>query len=1016
MNSKPSIFSLPFSSCFLDEIVRLWCEGEEAIEKGLILVPSRRAARHLTEAFLRKFDSKSVFLPRIAALGAFEEEAPLGANYLVDLDPAITPLERQSIFARLVLEKAKRQGRGYRIDIAWQLAGFLAELQDEADRAECDLKEKLPEVFSVFDGELAKHSRENLEFLDIVTKSWPVFLKERGLLNPIERQVRFVKETARLLKKHPYQHRIWAVGFHDIASGSGDLLESVLLQDKGRIILQGLDYSLSKIRMGETSLFDHLPPSHPQYMLAELLKRLKAKPEDVTPIAQPVDDQRDRFWNTAMLPADFFAKHAGKNDFTCPAGISEIEANESQHEARCIALSLCNAIADPKKTAALVTSDRKLIKRVSAELERFGVHTDSGPGTLLSDTVPAVFIRLILKIFEDGWRIQDCLALLKHPLCAIGMPRVECRNLARRLEKKIRIERRFFNDLQAVRRYFEEQKEDELDLKDFVEKFTAAFDPLLKLVDQPFAMNELIEKSIVTAETLAAYHDIDEDKLVDGAHALWSGEDGNKLAEHIASLMESMPQLGSADFLGIEKFFTQSLKSISIIGLHGFKGGQELAHPRIFILGMMEARLLSFDLTIIGSVTEGNLPPTAEPSPWLNRSLYKDVGLYPTQRRVGSSAYDFMSKVSGTGEVILSRSKRQGTTPLIESSWLVRAKALLGKPLPLSNSVIWERERAEVDPAPLDKPMPCPSNDAKPKQISLTAIDNLVNAPFVFYLEQILKLRKLDRLEDKGSRQNFGIIVHDGLEDFYNANPGEFPADGEEQIKKFLTQSLKQSFLPTILEKWTLGRIENIAAWIAEQELKAKTPKRRVFHEAKLKWDVPAADSGQTIKINGRLDRIDLSEKGEGAAQNIRIIDYKTGAVPKLGQVHDKEKMQLPIEAAALLDKVKPQFKHASAQNINLADQILDAAEPEDIALAYWQIKGAGTGNNVVKVKPNDKGVTNEALSEMKSFLSQQFGEYLQHNHIFSLKHHQDLYEDYRHLSRYEEWRGGTSRPEGDVA
>ena len=46
------------------------------VSRGLILLPTRRSARALAEAFLRVRDGRPMLLPRITALGALDE-APL---------------------------------------------------------------------------------------------------------------------------------------------------------------------------------------------------------------------------------------------------------------------------------------------------------------------------------------------------------------------------------------------------------------------------------------------------------------------------------------------------------------------------------------------------------------------------------------------------------------------------------------------------------------------------------------------------------------------------------------------------------------------------------------------------------------------------------------------------------------------------------------------------------------------------------------------------------------------------
>ncbi|TIU03356.1 MAG: double-strand break repair protein AddB, partial [Mesorhizobium sp.] len=68
------------------------------------------------------------------------------------------------------------------------------------------------------------------------------------------------------------------------------------------------------------------------------------------------------------------------------AGVTLVEAANERDEAAAIAIALKRAVETPGKRAALVTGDRALARRVSAELLRFGVVADDSGGTPLANT------------------------------------------------------------------------------------------------------------------------------------------------------------------------------------------------------------------------------------------------------------------------------------------------------------------------------------------------------------------------------------------------------------------------------------------------------------------------------------------------------------------------------------------------------------------------------------------------------------------------------------------------------
>lgn len=99
------------------------------------------------------------------------------------------------------------------------------------------------------------------------------------------------------------------------------------------------------------------------------------------------------------------------------SGISFINCNTQRDEALAIALKMREALNYPEKTAALITYDRNLARRVAAELERFDIKVDDSAGIPLSLSPVGVFLRLIAEAAEDCESETKFITLLKHPLC-----------------------------------------------------------------------------------------------------------------------------------------------------------------------------------------------------------------------------------------------------------------------------------------------------------------------------------------------------------------------------------------------------------------------------------------------------------------------------------------------------------------------------------------------------------------------------------------------------------------------
>jgi ATP-dependent helicase/nuclease subunit B len=82
-----------------------------ALARWTVLLPTRRAARSLIDAFLDEGGGEARLLPRIRALGDVEEEELLFAEGDDGFDataPAISPLQRLFLLASLIRERRSR--------------------------------------------------------------------------------------------------------------------------------------------------------------------------------------------------------------------------------------------------------------------------------------------------------------------------------------------------------------------------------------------------------------------------------------------------------------------------------------------------------------------------------------------------------------------------------------------------------------------------------------------------------------------------------------------------------------------------------------------------------------------------------------------------------------------------------------------------------------------------------------------------------------------------------------------
>ena len=160
-------------------------------------------------------------------------------------------------------------------------------------------------------------------------------------------------------------------------------------------------------------------------------------------------------------------------------------------------------------------------------------------------------------------------------------------------------------------------------------------------------------------------------------------------------------------------------------------------HPRLQILGLLEARLLSFDCVLLAGLDETVWPPAVETDAFLNRPMRAALGLSAPERRIGQTAHDFVAAL-GAREAILSRAKKRGGEPTVASRFLQRLAAAAGAGSPAMAEAEERGKRYLAFARALDRPTefqprarpePRPQVELRPRGLSVTRIETLAARP-----------------------------------------------------------------------------------------------------------------------------------------------------------------------------------------------------------------------------------------------------------------------------------------------
>lgn len=898
---SPTLFTMPPGAPFLERLAAALLDdvtlggrfaGSFELADVTILLPTRRAVRALGDAFLRVGGGKALILPAIRALGDVDEEelvldpAGLGAEAL-SLPPAMPALERQLRLARLIAEE------GGEDDVrALGLAADLGSFLDMTITEGADLTQ----LAALVPEEFADHWQVTLDFLKVLTERWPLELSRLGHMEQAERRNHLLRAQAEAWQAKPPPGPVIAAGSTGSIPATADLLDVVAHLPLGAVVLPGLDLDLDEESWA--GIGDPGTASHPQYGMKKLLTRLRAERADVALWPGAEQDAaratRARLLSEALRPAETTDKWRAR--LAALAGGAEagvknltlIEAPGERDEAGVIALLMREVLETPGKTAALVTPDRKLARRVAMELRRWRVDVNDSGGQPLSNTAPVSFLRLVAEMVAEDFAPVPLLACLKHPLAAAGETTVRFRADIRALEEVLLRGPRPAPGISGLlaaltAKAARERPDGRLPgMERLVRRIEGAVAPFAEAMKTRAPAATLVAAHAAAAENLAATRD------EPGAARLWKGEAGEAAADFIRELIDAAPAFGDLAPNAYTRFFDETLRGRVLRPRWGL-------HPRLFIWGPLEARLQHADRVILGGLNEGVWPAEANIDPWLNRPMRAAMGLEPPERRIGLSAHDFVEGVSAQ-EAVLTRALKVDGAPAVASRWWLRLESVMqgAGVTPVKPLHWWQWAQALDTPERLiepTRPRPRPPLAARPDRFSVTEIETLIRDPYAIYARRILKLPVLDPLDADIAAAERGIIVHEALERFVKTYPDTLPEDALEKLLAIGEEVFASAIdRPGVAAFWW-PRFQRIARWIVEHERVEREGLRRAFAETR--GEILIGDLARPVRLTGKADRIDLRDDG-----TLDIVDYKTGAVPSASQVESGLAPQLPLEAA----------------------------------------------------------------------------------------------------------------------
>ena len=995
LKSTRTVYNIPAGHSFADALAQGILERTAAdpllLTDYTILLPSRRACRTLREAFLRLSGGKAILLPTLHPIGDIDAEevamfqaAEEDVAQSLDIPPAISRLERQLLLAKTIQKSGMTQSFDQAVALALELGNSLDEVQTE--RLGFDgLAKLVPEEF-------AGHWQKTLEFLKILTEHWPAILKERGVIDYAERRNLLLEAQIRAWEKHPPQKPVIAVGdpLTITVPAAAELLALVAKLPQGALVLPGLDMSM------DTISWDKLGEDHPQLNLKKLMQLVGIERDDAQnwelKKKTAINESRVRLMSEAMRPADTTEnwRKLTTNEISEHAleGFMRLDCDTPQEEADVVAFAMREALETPGKTCALITPDRRLARRVSLSLKRWGINVDDSGGQPLTELSVGTWLMLTAEMAEEALAPVTLLGFLKHPMLAAGISPSDMRNMVYALDQRALRGPRPSRGFQGLRDAIALLKSNQKPLLQWLDKLEAQTHEFTTMMASPDAtpFPEMLTSHIRMAETLATTVDIS------GVARLWQGEAGETASEFLNNLLQSsrdVPPLSPEHYVSL---LGTLLKSQTVRSRYG-------THPRLSILGQIEARLYCADMVILGGLNEGTWPDLPAHDPWMSRPMRKKFGLPAPEKSISLAAHDFVQ--AGTApEVMITRARKVDGTPTVPARWLLRLETVLkavGLEWPEAPALKYRQWVRDLDTPsaviPVSRPAPTPPVAARPRQLSVTQIESWMRDPYQIYARYVLGLKALDPVDADPGGAERGTFIHAALEKFITIFPDALPQDAEKQLQDFGRAALTEMRIPQEVEAFWWPRFERIVVEFIRQEREWREEAKPYLTETSGKWQFEAA--GGPFVLTGKADRIDKFRDGSYA-----IIDYKSGFTPENSAVKSGLSPQLPLEALML---ERSGFEKITAGQVN--------------ELVYWKVTGSGQKPVEKKsIKPKDYSV-GEMIADAETGLKELVERFDDAGTPYLSQPHADAkprFSDYEHLARTKEW--GVSGEEGEEA
>ena len=380
-------------------------------------------------------------------------------------------------------------------------------------------------------------------------------------------------------------------------------------------------------------------------------------------------------------------------------------------------------------------------------------------------------------------------------------------------------------------------------------------------------------------------------------------------------------------------------------------------------MGLLETRLLDFENIILLSVNEGKLPLGNTQNTYLPFDVRRNFGLNTFLENDSIYAYHFYRLLQNAKNIyLLYNALGSGVNTGEKSRFITQME--MESPHKMEHIVIENTSEPILqEPIIIEKTEKVLEklNEWKDRISASHLISYLYN-PIDFYLNNILKAKETEEIEEELSQRNYGNLVHYALEELYGELQGKILKESDiEDLKPKINEAIDSAISelkhqPELYERGMNYIHKSMAAKVVEHILdydlgliKDDNSLEIISLENRINAEFLMDENGEKINFVGYIDRID---RLNGV---VRVIDFKTAKAKNLSMKPKEEKLEDFMSSAD------------SKQALQLSIYAYMVLHNEGFAVnqlqcGIWSFAEIGKGVQTLKIYDNEN-IDNENVS-----------------------------------------------------